>query len=106
MASHAMCNMDDDDETAIKKKKEGKEQQEFSCLLKAQYRVGCKQWQESRHDHGGAAAAAGVVQWTCALAAGSGGNVAFKRVLARCGCGMGVIILRYMAPVCKYELPR
>ena len=34
---------------------------------------------------------------------GAGAAAAYKRTLARCGCGMGVIILRYMAPVCKYE---
>ena len=51
--------------------------------FKSSNRVGCK-W---RHYGAGAMAAA----------------AAYKRTLARCGCGMGVIILRYMAPVCKYE---
>ena len=39
----------------------------------------------------------------CRRGALCGAAAAYKRTLARCGCGMGVIILRYMAPVCKYE---
>ena len=95
MASHAMCNTDENyeqwrrdcnhKEKKNPRRSRGKEQQEFSCLLKAACRRST------------------VVVAEMAVVAQSGGGIAYKRAIARCGCGMGVIILRYMAPVCKYE---